>query len=309
MGVFKIPYGLCDELTQMIKDFWWGKEDGKRKMPWIAWDSLLRPKTHGGLGFRDMRLFNQALLARQAWRLINFPNTLCAQILKAKYYPNGSLLDTVFTGGKSATWCAIEHGLELFKKGAIWRVGTGTSIRAWRDPWIPRSTMYRPMSLRRECRYKWVSDFINTDGSWNMQRLERHFLPLDVEDIVKIRPSRRGDADFIAWQPDKRGMFTVKSAYNLAFQEHMESQGVGATSGRPGGDRPLWKLIWQCPVPPKVRTLAWRIGRNAFATQANKVRRGIKTPPTCLICGLEVETTFHVFLRCPHARRLWEALG
>jgi hypothetical protein len=33
MGVFKIPYGLCDELTQMIKDFWWGKEDGKRKMP------------------------------------------------------------------------------------------------------------------------------------------------------------------------------------------------------------------------------------------------------------------------------------
>jgi hypothetical protein len=103
-------------------------------------------------------------------------------------------------------------------------------------------------------------------------------------------------------------MFTVKSAYNLAFQEHMESQGVGATSGRPGGDRPLWKLIWQCPVPPKVRTLAWRIGRNALATQANKVRRGIKTPPTCLICGLEVETTFHVFLQCPHACRLWEAL-
>jgi hypothetical protein len=68
-------------------------------MPWISWDSMLRPKTHGGIGFRDMRLLNQALLARQAWHLINFPNTLCAQILKAKYYPNGSLLDTVFTGG------------------------------------------------------------------------------------------------------------------------------------------------------------------------------------------------------------------
>jgi hypothetical protein len=104
-------------------------------------------------------------------------------------------------------------------------------------------------------------------------------------------------------------MFTVKSAYNLAFQEQMASQGVGATSGRPGGDRPLWKLIRQCLVPPKVWTLAWRIGRNALATQSNKVRRGIETPLTCLICGLEEETTFHVFMRCPHARRLWEALG
>jgi hypothetical protein len=65
MGVFKIPFGLCDELTQMIRDYWWGKEDGKRKMHWIFWDNLLRPKCRGGIGFKDLRLFNQALLARE----------------------------------------------------------------------------------------------------------------------------------------------------------------------------------------------------------------------------------------------------
>jgi hypothetical protein len=155
MGVFKLPYGLCDELVQMIRDYWWGKEDGKRKMHWISWDSMLRPKSCGGLGFRDLRIFNQALLARQVWRLIQFPNTLCALILKAKYFPNGSLLDTVFSSNKSATWSAIEHGLQLFKRGVIWRVGTGSNIRAWRDPWIPRSTCYTPI-------YK---EGVATDGS------------------------------------------------------------------------------------------------------------------------------------------------
>jgi hypothetical protein len=94
MSVFKLPLGLCDELTKMIRRYWWGTENGKRKTHWVAWDIMLRPKAYGGIGFRDMRLFNQALLARQAWRLIQCPDTLCAQILKAKYYPSGSIVDT-----------------------------------------------------------------------------------------------------------------------------------------------------------------------------------------------------------------------
>jgi hypothetical protein len=59
-------------------------------------------------------------------------------LLKARYYPNGSILDTVFSGNSSAVWKGIAHGLELVKRGIIWRIGDSTSVRTWRDPWIPQ---------------------------------------------------------------------------------------------------------------------------------------------------------------------------
>jgi hypothetical protein len=44
MSVFKLPVGLCDELEQMVRNFWWGDEPGHRKVHWITWDKLLCPK-------------------------------------------------------------------------------------------------------------------------------------------------------------------------------------------------------------------------------------------------------------------------
>jgi hypothetical protein len=235
MSVFKLPASVCDELTKLVRQYWWGVENGKRKMAWLAWDKMILPKTHGGLGFRDMRMFNQPLLAKQAWRLIDNPESLCARLLKAKYYPSGNILDTVFTGNVSTVWQGIEYGLVLLKKGMIWRVGNGRNIRAWRDPWIPKGPTFRPISEKGECRYNRVSDFLDVHGSWNIGRLQKYFRPIDVEAIIKIRPSPRLQNDFLAWHPEKSGSFTVRSAYHLAVSDHILQYAGGAASSSPDG--------------------------------------------------------------------------
>lgn len=103
MSVLQLPAGICDELKRTIRDYWWGVENGRRKVHWTAWEKLQLKKYHGGLGFKDLRLFNQALMARQARRLIQLPDSRCSQVLKAKYYPRGNLVDTAFSGKSPVT--------------------------------------------------------------------------------------------------------------------------------------------------------------------------------------------------------------
>jgi hypothetical protein len=36
MGVFKLPMTMCEDITQMIRYFWWGEEKEQRKVHWLA---------------------------------------------------------------------------------------------------------------------------------------------------------------------------------------------------------------------------------------------------------------------------------
>jgi len=65
MGVFKLPDTLCDEMTCMVRAFWWGQSNGKNKTAWLSRDKICIPKKEGGLGFHNLKAFNLALLAKQ----------------------------------------------------------------------------------------------------------------------------------------------------------------------------------------------------------------------------------------------------
>ena len=113
MSCFKLPRGLCEHINGIVRSFWWGSKDGKRKPCWVAWDDMIRPKRWGGLGFRYIELFNLALLARQAWRILNESASLSARVLKAVYYPDRDFLDAEVGSLPSRVWRAIVEGKEV----------------------------------------------------------------------------------------------------------------------------------------------------------------------------------------------------
>ena len=81
------------------------------------------------MGFRDLQCFNQALLARQGWRLLQNPNSLVFRLLKAKYFPHTSFLDATIHGNVSYLWLSVCGAKQVLCEGVRWQVGNGKNIR------------------------------------------------------------------------------------------------------------------------------------------------------------------------------------
>jgi hypothetical protein len=257
MACFRLPMGLCDHINSLIRQFWWGSKQEKRKPHWVSWETMIKPKFLGGLGFRDLELFNLCLLARQSWRLIQEPNSLSDRILKALYYPDSSFMEATLGSKPSQIWRSILDGRSILAQGLIHRIGDGRNTRIWADNWIPRDNNMRPITSINANPPQFVSELIDeTSASWNEAKIREFFLPSDVMAIMSIPLSTRRQADFIAWNFDSKGIFSVRSAYHMMVNLKISRENYfeGNTSSSSSAvDEKGWTTLWKTHVPCKLR--------------------------------------------------------
>jgi hypothetical protein len=153
MSCFEVPISTCDKMKSSISNHWWGFEEGRKKMHWRSWAWLSSPKSVGGLGFRDFPLFNQVMVGGQCLRLMTEQSSLCARVLKGRYFPNTDFLSAVKPRFSSFTWRSILFGRQLFLRGMRWGVGNGERIRITKDNWVPGFPIgsFTPLSPIPDC--------------------------------------------------------------------------------------------------------------------------------------------------------------
>lgn len=111
------------DLNSMVRNFWWGQKENERKMAWISWDKLCQRKSEGELGFKDLKVFNLALLAKQGWRFIQNPSSLLHKVLKAKYFGSTSFLEAQLGKRPSYTWRSLLEARSTLERGMQWCIG------------------------------------------------------------------------------------------------------------------------------------------------------------------------------------------
>ncbi|XP_071679985.1 uncharacterized protein [Lolium perenne] len=220
----------------------------------------------------------------------------------ARYYPSGNQ-------NSSTTWQGIIYGLELLKKGVVWRIGNGSSVRIFRDNWLPRVDDPKVDVKRRTNRRRWVSELINpATRSWDERLIREICYAHDADVILSIKLPMTPYDDFVAWLPEKNDMFTVSSAYRLGLEPALTAMSPGQSSSNPNGDGRIWDLVWKAKVPLKLKVFAWKAATETLAVKVAVHRRISTVLPTCTTCGCGVESVHHALVTCTPTRALREGM-
>lgn len=292
MNLFRLPDKLIQEIHRLCARFWWGGDDTRRKMHWCSWERLCWHKVDGGMGFRDLTTFNKALLAKQAWRILQWPTSLAARVMKGIYFPCGDFLNVKSTNRSSYIWRSILWGRELLLEGSRWAVGNGNKIDIRKDSWIPKKNPACTYSFKGQTGISMVCDLKTETGCWNSELLDSLFSAEEAGQIMSI-PISLHDEDHLIWHFNSSGDYSVKSGYWNAIR--IKGWGQVSTSA---GHSPWWRSLWQLSIPSKVKIFIWRACLNWIPTQFNLMKHGVPTSQHCPLCNLADESTIHALWNC-----------
>lgn len=172
MSCFLLPKGICDKLNSSVSNFWWEGDPEKRGIHWNSWEKMTQAKEVGGMGFKSYRAMNEALLAKQCWRLLKSPHSFWGRILKGLYFSNCSFMDAGRGSRACGVWMSLLHGRDTLNIGLRWQIENG-DVKFWEDGWIPTLPNFRVSSLEPEGSgiYR-VADVIDGDRRcWDEEKL------------------------------------------------------------------------------------------------------------------------------------------
>lgn len=144
MSCFRLPKDTCARLVSAMTDFWWSSGSNRRKISWVSWQKLCKSKGEGGLGLKDLEMFNQSLLGKEAARIWSNPDSLVARVLKHRYFKNCSFLESGLGAQPSYAWRSIIHGRDLLKQGLVQSIGDGSNTNVWWDKLIIDKVPHTP---------------------------------------------------------------------------------------------------------------------------------------------------------------------
>lgn len=237
MSTTRIPTRVLNSLESLMRRFFWGKQNQDQYLAYVAWEHLCRPVQEGGLGIKDLKFFNEAILLKYLWRLASGDNSLWVTLVRTKYIPRSLLWQSGRTYRCTIFWRSLMHLMEKLKPLLKWKLAGGGQCLAIGEPWFEGAMEIVPPSM--SYRNLLVKDFIDEHtGLWNTQLIFDFFGYANCMNFLQTVsvPSQQVEFDILICTMSSNGGFRVKDAYN-----HLSAEGAAQTMG----NRELWHWVWK----------------------------------------------------------------
>ncbi|KAL8124124.1 hypothetical protein AgCh_011939 [Apium graveolens] len=302
MSVFLLPLEITKDLERSISRFWWNtKKNVSRSIHWMSWERLSRHKSCGGMGFRDFRDFNLAMLGKQGWRFIKNPHSLVSRVFKAKYFPDSTFLEAKAGSNPSFVWRSIWEARHVISAGMRWKIGSGNSVNIIGQPWLlDEHNPYITSSAQGLENFK-VSALMSMEHrGWDEEILVDMFNAHDQQCIRRIQLPENSNEDEAYWSKEATGQYTVRSAYRLLQEQKNLWRREDQSS--------TWRKTWRMKAPPKILNFMWRALSNCLPTKVSLLQKNMDVNPVCQVCHRGEETVEHILGSCDLAVQCWQQI-
>lgn len=297
ISLYELPNTLCDQIHKLMNGYWWSGNTNGGGLCWMSWDRLCVHKLEGGIGFRDLKQFNLALLAKQGWRIMNSPDCLMTRVMRAKCFRDSSFLSAVPCENASMIWRSFMAARDILLKGCRVRIGDGDLVSVWGSPWLPCPSNGCVTTLKRpELSSLMVSDlFVPGCKIWDVEKVNAIFNERDCDLILSIPLTDRRMEDNWWWIGNKEGSYTVKSGYRMVRLMNGVEEGSESTNQ-------VWSKLWKANAMPKMLNLLWRASTNWLPTKSKLLQRSVVDSTICPVCERMKKTALHILVTCDFAK-------
>ncbi|XP_068504626.1 uncharacterized protein [Phaseolus vulgaris] len=222
----------------------WGKDN--KHISWVRWENVCKSQEEGGLGVKDVRKFNRALLAKWKWRLMSEEKGKRKEISLSKYYSDDG--SNQGYGSQHSWWwsdlgkaCDEGEGEGWFHNHVAWKVGNGDKIRLYSIS-LDQGKLVGELGSWGALGWSWRLRWRRIRFKWEKS------MEVDLMNLITGKIVNKDYEDSLVWSEDNKGVFSVKFAY------------LTLCNSSNGASYNVFSMLWQA---------------KAVSTYDNLIKRGL----------------------------------
>ncbi|KAG2262578.1 hypothetical protein Bca52824_069657 [Brassica carinata] len=297
-STFLLPKGCIKSIESLCCRFLWNGNISERASAKVSWTTVCHPKEEGGLGLRDLPLWNKTLCLKLVWLLFSENESLWAHWTKVHRLKGESIWSIDVEKQASWIWKSILKLRPLAEDFVKCIIGNGLMANFWYDDWSPLGPLIKLIGLSgpRQLGVRLTASVgsVCTPLGWNI-RPARSDIAMQIHIMLCSLPlpALSSCSDRYIWQVDGQTLETYSARHTWdSLRHHQPPQG--------------WeKKVWYRGHIPSHAFLMWVAQLDRLPTRTRIASWGQHLDTYCCFCDNFPETRDHIFLRCEYSEQLW----
>lgn len=297
---FSLPKGCLKDIEKLCNRFLWVGDLSRRTSAKVSWKEICLPKSEGGLGLRNLLVWNKSLNLKLVWLLFSSSGSLWVAWMREHRFKRNSFWSIEVKITDSWIWKFLMALRNIAKALLSCTVGDGKQISFWFDNWCEHGPLILfvgengPRLMGIPAQSSLANAYISHD--WHARSRSRNVNIAALRTLLQnmIPPSNSRGNDVFLWGPHdhKSNDFSTKKTWGFLRPRQ--------------NDKPWVKAVWFKSHVPKHAFNFWVTNLDRLPVNARLVKWGLNVISTCTFCQLHDENRDHLFLQCHFSTQVWK---